>query len=287
MVMQTTLDKVVQDRAAAYDEIYAKWHPKRITVDWFERYARFFLNAEPGETGNINGNEIECALNLLGANDLRGKTILDFCCGTGITSIYFALRGGDVRAFDASAKAIEIARQSAGLSDVKDNLAFEVMDAQDLKYASGTFDAAFCQSALHIIADYPHCAAELARVIKPEGRAIFCEEVLGYNWFLKPVRWWRRRRYRECGGRTLTYEDIHRFGRQFRETRIYHFNLFSQIKTFFGGRASRPWAKAILRPMNSIDEVLIRRVPWIRKYCGKIVVEFVGPIQARRSFFDD
>ena len=274
--MTGALDSRVTDRAAAYDQVYTLWTPKHVTVESFEQWARFCLHSPPGEYGHLEGNEIEFALRLIDVDRLAGKTILDYCCGTGLTGIYFALKGAKVQAFDASAKAIEVARQSARLSGVEGHIHFSVQDAQRLEYPSGSFDAAYCQSALHILVDYPKCPEELARVLKPGAKAVFCEEPLGYNPLLKPARWWRRRRYRECGGRTLSYGDLRRFGTPFGGTRVFHFNLFTQVRTLLGDRTFVPWVKMFLRGTYAVDEWLLAHVPPLRPLAGKVVVEYVA-----------
>lgn len=271
------LESVVAGRASAYDRVYEHWHAKRVTIESFESWARYFLHVPADEPGHLNGNEIEFALQLLGVHDLRGKTVLDLCCGAGRTSIYLALKGARVRACDASAQAIDIARESVRLSQVEDRVEFEVMDAQELDYPDESFDAIYCQSALHILVDYPRCAAELARVLRPDGRVVFCEEALGHNWLLEPVRRWRRRKYSECGGRPLRYSDLHAFGGPFGWMRVHHFNLLTQVKSFLGESARRPWVKAVLRRLEAIDRRLLKAVPRLERYCGKIVVEFRAP----------
>lgn len=272
----------VARRAAAYDAVYARWHVKRITREEFEAANRCFLDGD-GSTGDLNGNELQCAFALLDVEHLKGRRVLDYCCGVGRTSIYFALRGAEVWGFDASAEAIRIAQASARLSGVDDRVTFSVMDARALDYPSGWFDAAFCKSALHIVADYPGCGDELARVLKPAGRAVFCEEALGYNPFFEPLRWVRRRKYRACGGRTLRYRDIRAFGRRFAATRIHHFNLLLQLKTVFGESSRRqPW-RALLRAARRVDAVLLTAFPVLRPLCGKVVVEYRDPLQAAEA----
>lgn len=267
---------LARERAAAYNDIYTSWHAERVTVDWFERYMFSFLDSPNREGGCINGNEIECALKLLGTGDMRGRKVLDYCCGIGRTAIYFALLGAEVWAFDASAQAIEVARESATLSGVEERVVFASMDAQDLEYETNKFDAVFCQSALHIIIDYARSASELERVLKPGGRAVFCEEALGHNVLLRPIRWLRRLKYRSCGGRALTYDDIESFGRVFSETNIYAFNFFSQVKTLFGESARHGLIKPVLRSLDALDRRVLKLMPSMSRFCGKVVVEYVA-----------
>ena len=275
--MTATLDTLATRRAAAYDGIYAGATVKPVTIESFERWARFVLDVPPGESGHPNGNEIALALRRFGVDQLQGKRVLDYCCGVGRTSVYFALRGASVSAFDASPKAIEVARRTAEASGVADRVRYGVMPAQALEYEDNAFDAAYCQSALHILVDYPDfelAARELARVLKPGARAVFSEEPLGHNPLLAPVRLWRRRRYSDCGGRTLRYADIRAFGRPFARATMHHFNLLSQVKSIMRARSVRGAQRVLLRGMQRCDAWLLDNVPALRPLAGKVVIEF-------------
>jgi SAM-dependent methyltransferase len=271
--------EIAARRARNYDRHYrtAGWKAQRWTREKVEGFLAYAVDVDQG--GYLNGNEVQYALSMLEAPDCQGMKILDYCCGTGITAIYFALCGAEVWAFDASSEAIAIAVESAQMSDVADRVHFDVLDAQSLPYEDGFFDAAFCQSALHIIIDYPKCPNELSRVLKPGAMAVFGEEGLGYNPFLRPVRWLRRRRWMKCGGRPLKYPDIEQFGRPFSQTRIQHFNLLTQVKTIFRGQLDRsgglrPWTKRLLRATGRMDNVLLSAMPWLKRYCGAVVVVY-------------
>lgn len=273
------LSEIAATRAKNYDHHYrtAGWKIQRWTKEKVEHFLSYALDVNEG--GNLNGKETQYGLNTLGAPACDGMKILDYCCGTGITAIYFALCGAEVWAFDASSESIRIAVKSAEISGVSERTHFDVLDAQALPYESGFFDAAFCQSALHIVIDYPNCPYELSRVLKPGGRAIFCEEGLGHNPFLKPVRWLRRRKWMKCGGRPLKYPDIERFGTPFSETEIQHFNLFSQIKTAFRWQLQRygglrPGTKKFLRTLEKVDKMALSAMPYLKKYCGAVALTF-------------
>jgi SAM-dependent methyltransferase len=277
--MANSFDHVVASRAAAYDRHYlsAGWQARSLSKESAEAFLSYAIEAPRG--GHINGNEIQHALHLIDARHLAGKRILDYCCGTGITAIYFALCGAEVAAFDYSGAALELAMESARRSGVAASARFAVADARLLPYDSQVFDAAFCQSALHIVVDYPECPRELARVLKPGAKAVFCEEALGYNPAFGLLRYIRRRAWRECGGRPLTYGEIRRFGGPFSETMIHHFNLLGQAKNFFQwaiqheGRL-RPHVCAAFRALERFDRRLLGFMPALRKLCGKVVVEY-------------
>ncbi len=270
---------IVARRAENYDHHYrtAGWKVERWTKERVEHFLAYAADVDRG--GYLNGREVQYALGVVGAPDCGGMKILDYCCGTGITAIYFALCGAEVWAFDASPEAVHIAVESARLSGVADRVHFDVLDAQSLPYGDGFFDTVFCQSALHIVIDYPKCPCELSRVLKPGGSVVFCEEGLGYNPFLKPVRWLRRRKWIKCGGRPLRYPDIEQFGKPFARTQIQHFNLLTQVKTVFRGQLDRqgglrPWTRRLLHLTGRMDDVLLSVMPWLKRYCGTIVVVY-------------
>jgi ubiquinone/menaquinone biosynthesis C-methylase UbiE len=271
--------EIAARRAKNYDDHYrtAGWKIERWTKERVEAFLAYAVDVSQG--GYLNGKEVQYALRAVGAPDCAGMKILDYCCGTGITAIYLALCGAEVWAFDASAEAIRIAVQSAQMSNVADRVHFAVLDAQALPYEDGFFDAAFCQSALHIVVDYPKCSYELSRVLKPNGTAVFGEEGLGYNPFLKPIRWLRRRKWIKCGGRPLKYPDIEQFGKTFSRTQIQHFNLLTQLKTIFRGQLDRqgglrPWTRRLLRATERMDDLLLSAAPCLKKYCGAVVVVY-------------
>ncbi|NLX21154.1 MAG: class I SAM-dependent methyltransferase [Phycisphaerae bacterium] len=275
--MTAPTHQLIASRASAYDAIYAHWRSHRFTRESYESNLAFFLDMDASAHGYLNGDELRFAYELLGTDSISDKTVLDCCCGTGKSTVYLALRGARVHAFDSSRQAIAVAKESADLSGVADRVQFAVQDAQYLPYADGSFDAVFCQSALHIVIDYPRCARELARVLKPGGMAVFCEEALGHNPLLKPIRWYRRRKYVTCGGRALTCQDLRRFGAPFQNVCIYHFNLLAQSKTLLGGLSRHPWIKTALRRCAAWDKAMLARWPALRRYCGKVVVAYRNP----------
>lgn len=266
-------------RAKNYDHHYrtAGWQAQRWTKEAIEGFLAYAVDSCEG--GHLNGNEIQYGLKVLGIPDGRPMRILDYCCGTGITAVYFALCGVEVWAFDASVEAINIAMESSAMSGVSEKTHFRVSDAQSLPYEADFFDAAFCQSGLHIVIDYPNCPRELSRVLKTGGKVVFCEEGLGYNPFLRPIRSLRRRKYAKCGGRPLLYPDIERFGSPFSQTHVQHFNLLAQVKSAFGGQLNRygrlrPWTKGLVHTAERIDRVLLSALPRLKRYCGAVVVTY-------------
>ena len=101
-----------------------------------------------------------------------GSRVLDLGAGTGDQTLLAAQRvgpSGSVLATDISASMLDLARQAAREADLL-NVKTQVMDAQDLKLESGSFDAAIARFSLQFVPDVQRALAEVLRVLKPGGR---------------------------------------------------------------------------------------------------------------------
>lgn len=113
-----------------------------------------------------------------GRADLHeGDRALDVCCGTGDLSLALAARvgpTGEVVGCDFSEPMLELAREKAaslGASGVR----FEWADALRLPYEAASFDAVTVGFGVRNLADLDHGLAEMARVLKPDGRLVILE----------------------------------------------------------------------------------------------------------------
>lgn len=77
---------------------------------------------------------------LLSMQEVRPKTMLDMCCGTGIMTEFMTREGFDVEGFDLSADMIEQARQKA--EKKKLSIRYEVADAASVEMGR-QYDAVF------------------------------------------------------------------------------------------------------------------------------------------------
>jgi len=76
--------------------------------------------------------------------------------------------GWDVTLTDFSPGMVETAREH--LADCPHEFAFEVMNAEDVSFADGTFDAVTANHMLYHVPDREAAFAEIRRVLKPGGR---------------------------------------------------------------------------------------------------------------------
>jgi len=110
------------------------------------------------------------ALSLLG--DVRGKRVLDMGCGLGGNSCWLAKKGAAVSAIDISPENIARTAEWSEKNGVKVDAG--VMDCEKLAFADKTFDLVFGSFILHHI-DIENAAAQIRRVLKDGGKAVFVE----------------------------------------------------------------------------------------------------------------
>lgn len=117
----------------------------------------------------------------------QGKRVLDLGCGRGERSVDLLGRGASVDGIDISPVYVaqaETAAQEAGY-DAR-QFTFVPGDAHHLPYDNATFDLVVGDGILHHL-DLDRALAEVHRVLKPGGRALFREPLLD-NPLLKAFR---------------------------------------------------------------------------------------------------
>ena len=101
-----------------------------------------------------------------------GQRVLVLNCGTGSDAAHLAQRGIDVLATDASSEMIAIARERCRHLD---KVRFQVCNIEDLSAIRGQFDGVFSNfSGINCISDLETFGEDLARLVRPDGRALLC-----------------------------------------------------------------------------------------------------------------
>jgi SAM-dependent methyltransferase len=137
---------------------------------------------------------LEYAFHLLG--DVRGRTVLDFGCGTGENIVALVERGARVIGMDISPDLIALARQR--LNDAGLEARLEVGSAYDTGLPDGSVDVIFCIALIHHL-DIARVVEEMTRILAPGGVVILQE----------PVRF--SRVYAFLRGLLPAHEDISEF----------------------------------------------------------------------------
>ena len=116
---------------------------------------------------------------ILGVARLREKLlskatgkILDVACGTGLNIPLFPA-GSDITAVDLSPNMLRVARAQATKHGRDVN--FEVMDAEDLKFADGSFDTVVSTLSTCTFPDPVKALQEMKRVCQPNGLILLLE----------------------------------------------------------------------------------------------------------------
>jgi SAM-dependent methyltransferase len=208
---------------------------------------------------------------LASIGDLKGKTILDFGCGEGWSTLQYAKRGAKVYSFDISPESVRNLTSLAERSGVAARIHPAVMAGESLGFPDGAFDLVLGVAILHHTDPFA-AGAEISRVLKPGGRALFIEP-LAHNWFLKIFRRLTPDR-RTPTEEPMTTQQIGDFGKYFRsvEFRGYHFlSIFPQGLLWATG--SQKLFRWSLRATEAMDGLLLKAFRPLKRYCWSAVIE--------------
>lgn len=100
----------------------------------------------------------------------RGEQVIDVACGTGNAALMAAARGADVLGVDLAARLLDVAAERA--KAVGQPARFVVGDAQELPVADASADLVLSVFGVIFAPDPARAVAEIARVLRPGGRAL-------------------------------------------------------------------------------------------------------------------
>jgi len=136
--------------------------------DTYTSAARGYDATQPGW-----GRVIDHSLEL--ARPAPGEALLDIGCGPGILAVRAAAQvapGGSVTGVDVSEGMLEVAREKAAEQGAGGQVAFELGDMHELRFADATFDAVVCSYAMFFARSVTAVGRELWRVLAPGGRLV-------------------------------------------------------------------------------------------------------------------
>ncbi len=195
--------------------------------------------------------------------DVQGLRVLDFGCGHAMASIVLARRGARVTAFDLSAGYLAEARRRARANGV--SLDLVQADGERLPFADGSFERILGNAVLHHL-DPGRAAAELRRVLRPGGVAVFCEP-----WGGNPLLHWARRQLpypgkeRTRDERPLRPPDLVPLRAAFGSVQVEGYQLLSMARRVLG-------VGAVSRGLEWCDARLLWRLPGLGRYCRYVVL---------------
>ncbi|MCC7011607.1 MAG: bifunctional demethylmenaquinone methyltransferase/2-methoxy-6-polyprenyl-1,4-benzoquinol methylase UbiE [Planctomycetes bacterium] len=121
------------------------------------------------------------------AGELRGRRVVDVCCGTGDLSLAFAAAGADVLGIDFTPEMLRLARPKARARGLPGT--FVHGDALHLPVESGVADVCSVAFGVRNLEDPERGLREMVRVLKPGGRLLVLE-------FSPPPKGWIGSLYR-------------------------------------------------------------------------------------------
>jgi len=135
---------------------------------------------KPRPEGSLTGRkgaDWAAQLMLAGAEFKNTDRVLEVACGDGVFALELARHAGYVTGVDDSDELLAAAEDRI-LQSGADNLSFSQINAGRLAFDDETFDAVFCQGALHRFADPGGIVREMVRVLKSPGR-LYVADIIG------------------------------------------------------------------------------------------------------------
>ncbi len=208
------------------------------------------------------------------SRDARGKRVLEYGCGPGSYAFHLARRGARVTGIDISEVAIRRAKEKAA-REVPGDVTFRVMNAEALEFADDSFDVICGKAILHHL-DLGRCYSELARTLKPDGRACFIEP-MGHN---PLINMYRRLTpgLRTEDEHPLVMPDLALARRYFGlvETEFFHLSSILAVP-FRGGRVF----SYVLGGLETVDRLLFAVVPFAKRLGWTCVMSLGEPLPGR------
>tara|TARA_Y100000590_G_C15642734_1_gene985641 strand:+ start:311 stop:1090 length:780 start_codon:yes stop_codon:yes gene_type:complete len=230
---------------------------------WDEKYSEFDPNQK------VDGNLFLANKSI----NLKDKKILIVAVGTGKEVVRAARMGAEVYGIDISSNAVKNAEEMLKANNLNGNMI--VGDAANTNFNNDFFDIIWGCAVLHHL-DHKKFSKELDKILKKNGIALFVDEPTFFNPLIKFAyetlfgkgRVGRRRKFLFFTRRgdefekPIDYNDLSFYHKKFLIEKIpHHFMMFEKI-----AHAIFNWNKTIHRFFAKIDFVIVKIMPFLKKY---------------------
>jgi 2-polyprenyl-3-methyl-5-hydroxy-6-metoxy-1,4-benzoquinol methylase len=213
---------------------------------------------------------LERMLAMLG-RDLTGKRVLEYGCGDGWITVKLARLGAHVSAFDISPEAVSQTNATLHAEGLGDRCSVQVMAGEKLEYPDASFDVVVGFAILHHL-EMTAALAELHRVLKADGKALFAEPLAS-----NPLISLYRRltpQYRTVDEAPIELNDFARRASAFRRFRHQDQLLLASAALGLcyvpGCAGVARWGQ---RGLMRVDDALLRVAPWAGRWAWYSILE--------------
>lgn len=199
--------------------------------------------------------------------DVRGKRVLDICCGYSMTPVLFALAGAEVVAGDVAPLSLEKVKEVADMRGVGERVSTYCGPAEEIPYDDNSFDIIYGGAAIHHLI-LSKAGPEFARILAPKGKGVF-QDPLGHNMLIEFIRdnvSYPGKHPEKGTDHPLTVEKIKEFGAFFDHYDWRGFNLLR------GLIVAVPGLKKMKKPFEAIDEGIFTVLPFMHRYARFSVI---------------
>lgn len=203
--------------------------------------------------------------------DLRGALVLDYGCGRGGFSEMLADLGAFVYGIDISPRLIRQAQSLAAKArnGSHGSAQFLVCDAHRTPFPDNSFDYVVGNGALHHL-DLDRAYAEIARVLKPGGKARFMEPMYHH-----PLLWSLRKltpNAHTVDEKPLSWSDLERAERWFRSCAHHEHFLFSVLAAP-AHLLSKNVALTVIDKLDQFDQFVMSVEPRLGRFAWYTVLD--------------
>lgn len=189
-----------------------------------------------------------------------GKRVLEYGCGHYGYAYRLARLGATVTAIDISDVAIDRGRATAASYGLSDRITFMRMNAEAMDFPDDSFDVVAGAGILHHL-DLRRALGEIARVLRPQGCALFMEP-LGHNPLINAYRR-RTPDLRTSDEHPLLMRDFELCRDYFGSVDVRYFHIAALLGVALHGT---PAFAPAMRVLHAVDRALLRVIPPLRRH---------------------
>lgn len=206
---------------------------------------------------------------------VKGKRVLEYGCGEDSYATKLIEWGAaEVVSIDISDEAVEQLEEWAAEDGLSDRISCRRMNAEELEFPDNSFDMIVGRAILHHL-DLKRSYNSIARVLKPDGHAIFLEP-LGHNPLINAYRN-RTPHLRTVDEHPLLRSDLQMVSEYFDEFDTRYFTFASIGSLIF---AKVPWMFTATRQMlDAADQAMFKVAPFTTSWAWTVGMVMSKPIK--------